>query len=543
MEENVDSQLVFSNAVLEGFLKYIKKNSSDYEKFLSALGVDGIWISDKNQWHDAHFLNKFFAEFQKLFPNNETIIKSCVKSLYVDSSNPLFSSLTGLLLKPEKIFQMLPKAVTRMNLYNSYEFQVLEQNLAISKVQLTQNYLDIENISLNSKLCQSAKGSIEGIVQSLGYYLLNVQETKCVNKGDSCCAFEISWVNKTFLSRVGVFFISFAMIFSVMQWGFPEVFTRTIYYDLIISFLGALSVIPILQNRKNNKRLLEAFNYQQETLEKLRESSFAVSSLNKAIIDHQKELSESYRLAAFGEISYGVVHDMATPITLIDMSAKHLDKIINEHADEKENMDRIETVRERISTATYRLIQMQNLIRALIKSDGSASIQEIHFSKIIREILDLFHPLFRTEEIIVEEDLDPDIVIYNLEGRIESILMNIIQNAAKYLKHVDDRKIIVKTKKLEDSVSILIQDTGPGIPPERLKSLWNRFGISRSNGSQSIHGSGFGLYQIKKNIELLQGRIDVSSSPQGTVFEITIPLKYNEDYYVDSAFGENKNAN
>ena len=190
--QNSEDSLVFSNAILEGFLNYAKKHSDNYEIFIERLDVDPKWLRDKTQWCNAEFLQHFFLEFEKVFPDDDQAIKKSAASLYEDNRNPFFTSITGLLLKPSVIFSSLPKMAKRMNAYNSYEFKLHNKKFMTTHSTLIQKYSN-KNDSLNPKLCDSARGSIEGIVCGLGYQLIELSESKCVRNGDEICEYNIKW--------------------------------------------------------------------------------------------------------------------------------------------------------------------------------------------------------------------------------------------------------------------------------------------------------------------------------------------------------------
>ena len=73
----------------------------------------------------------------------------------------------------------------------------------------------------------------------------------------------------------------------------------------------------------------------------------------------------------------------------------------------------------------------------------------------------------------------------------------------------------------DQTVRIEIADTGEGIPPERLERIFDPFYTTKKRED----GTGLGLYIVRKMVELMHGRIEVSSwLGEGTTFTLTFPL-------------------
>jgi len=80
--------------------------------------------------------------------------------------------------------------------------------------------------------------------------------------------------------------------------------------------------------------------------------------------------------------------------------------------------------------------------------------------------------------------------------KVKQVLLNLLSNAIKY--NVPEGKIVVKARQMGNELEISIQDTGPGIPPESLTHMFEKFfrvpGIEKS-----VQGTGLGLYICKRN--------------------------------------------
>ncbi|MCG6968667.1 MAG: PAS domain S-box protein [Gammaproteobacteria bacterium] len=105
--------------------------------------------------------------------------------------------------------------------------------------------------------------------------------------------------------------------------------------------------------------------------------------------------------------------------------------------------------------------------------------------------------------------------------RLKQVVLNLVSNAVKYNR--DNGKINIEVQTLDDVVRVSVQDTGKGIEPQHLNKLFQAFSRLGAESS-AIEGTGIGLYIAKTLIELMQGRIQVESTPgEGTTFLIEIP--------------------
>jgi signal transduction histidine kinase len=108
--------------------------------------------------------------------------------------------------------------------------------------------------------------------------------------------------------------------------------------------------------------------------------------------------------------------------------------------------------------------------------------------------------------------------------RIERIINNILDNAAKYSPKGTDIKISVQQK--DGCLLIAVSDQGPGLSPENQARLFEPF--QRLPSSENIKGFGLGLIVCKRLVETHGGRIWVESEPgRGSTFFFTLPIGEN----------------
>ncbi|MCB0667464.1 MAG: sensor histidine kinase [Saprospiraceae bacterium] len=105
---------------------------------------------------------------------------------------------------------------------------------------------------------------------------------------------------------------------------------------------------------------------------------------------------------------------------------------------------------------------------------------------------------------------------------LHSTFYNLIENAAKY--SVAGGRVIVETSQIKDDLIIDIIDEGPGVPDDEKKKIFDQFYRSGQEDTRDTHGTGIGLFIVKKMMEFHQGKVELfDNDPKGCIFRITLP--------------------
>jgi signal transduction histidine kinase len=115
-------------------------------------------------------------------------------------------------------------------------------------------------------------------------------------------------------------------------------------------------------------------------------------------------------------------------------------------------------------------------------------------------------------------------MVYADEDMLNTVLRNLISNAIKFSSK--DDKINISAIEAKDSIQIDINDTGTGMEPSRVESLFKLDETRSTIGTDNESGTGLGLILCKEFIEKHGGKITVASQLGiGTTFSITLPKK------------------
>lgn len=128
-------------------------------------------------------------------------------------------------------------------------------------------------------------------------------------------------------------------------------------------------------------------------------------------------------------------------------------------------------------------------------------------------VIDARHPNAKRIQPLYYAYVDPD--------RLREVVTNLFDNAVKY---TDTGKISIGLTGNNDIIQFYVRDTGPGIPPEDVPHLFQKFYRVNSTLTRTIGGTGLGLFISRKIIELYHGRIWVESEVnKGSTFLINLP--------------------
>ncbi|MFQ5436025.1 MAG: ATP-binding protein, partial [Anaerolineae bacterium] len=114
-------------------------------------------------------------------------------------------------------------------------------------------------------------------------------------------------------------------------------------------------------------------------------------------------------------------------------------------------------------------------------------------------------------------------LVYADRDCVTEVLINLLDNADKYSPPQED--IVVEVRANETEVTVVVQDAGPGLPPDDLERVFDKFYRTDGSDAQAAYGYGLGLYVCRQLIAAQNGRIWAENHPDGgAVFSFTLPV-------------------
>ncbi|GGW50552.1 hybrid sensor histidine kinase/response regulator transcription factor [Arenibacter certesii] len=237
----------------------------------------------------------------------------------------------------------------------------------------------------------------------------------------------------------------------------------------------------------------------------------------------QERESEIYqqKMSFFTNIS----HDIRTPLTLI---IGPLEEILINHPLEKI----VESKLQRMLKNSRMLLSLVNQILDFRKAETDnlkLDLKQIDLNYFIQNIHYQFSELAENKEIDLDiSSPEEKICVIADPQKLESIFFNLLSNAIKFTPKYGQIMILFTSDK--NYITIIIKDTGIGIPENEMDNIFTRF--YRSKNNKHLQGTGIGVALVKKYIELHQGTINVKSIENvGTEFIIQLPVLTEQDAY------------
>ncbi len=214
-------------------------------------------------------------------------------------------------------------------------------------------------------------------------------------------------------------------------------------------------------------------------------------------------------------------HELKTPVTSLKASLQLLERLKDQPGSQMfpRLLDQSRRSTEKISTLIDDLLNVSRTNESQLKLNKAYFV----ISKLMENCCNHVRVAGKYT-LTIQGDLE--LQAYADEHAIDQVLVNMVNNAVKYAP--ESMEIFMIIEKLDGKAKISIRDTGPGIPPEKLPHLFDRYYQAEGSGFQNS-GLGLGLYISAEIVKRHQGEIGVESEPgRGSTFWFTLPLGKSE---------------
>jgi signal transduction histidine kinase len=224
----------------------------------------------------------------------------------------------------------------------------------------------------------------------------------------------------------------------------------------------------------------------------------------------QAQLIERERLAAIGEFTATIVHEVRNPLMTIEMGLKYAHKVLNTDLD-----------RERIDLSLSETDRLKHLLQEIL---AYAKPQALQLSRLnLTEFLELL--LVQIQElpeaidrrIDFDSDLPTGEVMADI-NKLKQVFINLFRNACEAIDPHEAIRCSLGAEIDSNSVLIQIHNGGEPIPPELLPQLTTPFCSSKPSGT------GLGLAISKRIITAHRGNLTIASSSSGTTVSVYLPI-------------------
>ena len=208
-----------------------------------------------------------------------------------------------------------------------------------------------------------------------------------------------------------------------------------------------------------------------------------------------------------------VAHELRTPVTILQASCEELADGLAEPTPERLASLHQEVLR------LGRVVEDLEVLAAAEAAGVRLDRQPVDLAAVAGEVLELLQPRATQARVTLRGELHPATVSGD-PHRLHQITANLVANAVKYTP--PGGTVTVTVDHAGGSVRLVVADTGPGIEPDELPHLFDRFW--RGRAATGTPGSGVGLTVVAELVRAHGGRIEVTSTPgTGTTFTVCLP--------------------
>lgn len=222
---------------------------------------------------------------------------------------------------------------------------------------------------------------------------------------------------------------------------------------------------------------------------------------------------EANRFDLVGRVVSGMLHDLGTPLSVI---GSHIE-LLQIDPDKSDVDGRLNIMHAQVNHCSDIVRSTMNFLR-----HHSQKPAPLNLNDVIQTCLDVGRPLLRRQHVEVGEELDPDLP--SCLGDfvlIRQAILNLLTNACQAMQgQTEPQEIYIRTWSDGDQVCMSFADSGPGIPPENRRKVFDTFFSTKGKG-----GTGLGLAVVRNVMRQHGGDVTLADSPyRGALFVLTFPM-------------------
>jgi two-component system, NtrC family, sensor histidine kinase HydH len=304
------------------------------------------------------------------------------------------------------------------------------------------------------------------------------------------------WGTLIFTTLAGVSYLSFLLFLDWQKFVLerPEI-------ELLIQRVVCLFLVGNLTNL-----LAEALRVQNE---KYRRAAEHLAQANRQVVEAQEAARRSDRLAALGQLTAGLAHELRNPLGTIKASAEMLNsQLSQENEVAREVAGFISTEVDRTNSLVTRFLQFARPLHLRMETEDLTRTLDRAIALAERE----------APGIAIYRNYEPEVPPFPFDSELlERVFYNLVLNAAQATSA--GGAVTVKTRSKGRNVETLVIDRGSGIDEKTMKDIFNPFFTTKKEGV------GLGLAIVSKLVDEHGGKIAVESEPgKGSIFCVSLPM-------------------
>ncbi|NQD92647.1 sensor histidine kinase [Pseudomonas sp. CrR25] len=268
-------------------------------------------------------------------------------------------------------------------------------------------------------------------------------------------------------------------------------------------------LLLFLAQRRKTQRLQAGI---RERLE--REVTLRTAELREA----QEGLVHAAKMAALGQMSAAMAHELNQPLTAMQMQLGSLRLLLDSgrQTDVREGLQRIDGLLQRMAGLTGHL-------KTFARKSPAGLNERLRPSEVLEQALQLLAPRMRSEQVELRREIEANVQVMGDAIRLEQVLLNLLHNALDAMAGAERRVLSVLIRHEGAQCLLRVADSGSGIATEDLGRLFEPFFTTKPVGQ----GLGLGLAVSYGIVRELGGSLEAANGEQGAVFSLRLPLAPN----------------
>ena len=239
-----------------------------------------------------------------------------------------------------------------------------------------------------------------------------------------------------------------------------------------------------------------------------------VSEKTDQLIEQRQKMEYKSKMQALGEMAAGIAHEVNNPLAIIQLSGKQLERI------QPEPEAIAVLIRKKvlnIVNASERVAKIIAAMRFFSRIEDEKKLELFHIGAVWDQTIELCQSKFIAKGIELKRDPFPEnALVCGRAVQMSQVILNLLSNSLDAVESLPVRWVKVSAQCDTDSTSIIITDSGNGIPEVIRDKIMQPFFTTKEVGK----GAGLGLSVAKGLVEEFGGTISVDSSKPNTTFEI-----------------------
>lgn len=295
---------------------------------------------------------------------------------------------------------------------------------------------------------------------------------------------------------------------------------------MVVWLYVAKHIVGRIRELDGSMRIIAAGNLQQQVpvhgRDEIGTMANSLRSFRDQLTEKQAELVQAGKLAALGQLSAGISHEINQPLTAIGHYARNGARLLQQQrvVEASDNFEHISALTKRATAIVTRLKSMARKRRD--------SVQPVCLNQVVDHVLALLksHPQSQKTDIIVTMGAPKNIVLAE-QIQLEQVVLNLLSNALDAVAENNHAKTItIDCVRSVGQIELRISDNGPGVAPELYEQIFNPFFTTK----EVDQGLGLGLSISYNIIQDFGGQLAVLHNPShGAEFSLRLPFNSTSD--------------